>query len=111
MRQNQDVYKRQELYNAGIVTEALLGQGSSPAVLIRFKTADPLDIKGITLQFGDAYPVKLTIETDTEKNEYENTGPEFKTEDTFNNTTFMRITPTAVSYTHLCRRKTAEESS
>lgn len=83
-----------ELYNAGIVTEALLGQGSSPAVLIRFKTADPLDIKGITLQFGDAYPVKLTIETDTEKNEYENTGPEFKTEDTFNNTTFMRITPT-----------------
>lgn len=78
-------------YNAGIVTEALCGNGTEPGVMIRFYTEDPLDIKGMTLEFGDTYPVKFSIETDEGLVEYENDGPQFKTEDTFNNTTFMRI--------------------
>lgn len=82
---------RGNLFNEGIVTEALCGQGEQPGVLIRFNTADPLDIKGITLEFGPAYPVKFTIETDEGLHEYENDSHEFKTEDTFDNTTFMRI--------------------
>nr|WP_297935377.1 hypothetical protein [uncultured Lachnoclostridium sp.] len=81
-------------YNSGITTEELCGQGGQPAVLIEFNTADPVDIKGLTLEFGDAYPVKFTVQTDEGEFEYENGSSSFKTEDTFNNTTFMRIAPT-----------------
>lgn len=80
-------------YNAGMVTEALCGQGQQPVVVIRFNTADPVDIKGLTLELGEAYPVELTVETDEGIFNYENDSPTFKTEDTFNNTTFMRIYP------------------
>lgn len=79
-------------YNAGIVTESLCRNGVTPGVMIRFHTEDPLDIKGLTLEFGDAYPVRLTVETDEGVKEYENAGSKFATEDTFNNTTFMKIT-------------------
>lgn len=80
-------------YNSGIVTEELIGQGRASSVVIKFNTADPLDIKGITLTFGDAFPVRFLVETDEEVSEYENDAVEFNTEDTFNNITFMRITP------------------
>lgn len=79
-------------YNAGIVTETLCRNGATPGVMIRFRTGDPLDIKGLTLEFGDAYPVRLSVETNEGLTEYENAGSKFTTEDTFNNTTFMRIT-------------------
>lgn len=78
-------------YNAGIVTDAFCGNGSTPGIIIRFHTEDHLDIKGLTLEFGDAYPVRLVVETDEGVKEYENAGSKFATEDTFNNTTFMRI--------------------
>lgn len=85
---------KKSLYNAGIVTEAMCGQGESQTVNIRFDTADPVNIKGLTLDFGDAYPVKLTVQTDEGVFEFENNSRTFKTEETFNDTTFMRITPT-----------------
>ena len=78
-------------YNAGIVTEALCGLGEQPVVEILFHTPDPIDIKGLTLKFGETYPTKFAVETDEDIFEYENTSSNFKTEDTFNNTTFMRI--------------------
>ena len=43
--------------------------------------------------YDEAYPVELTVETDEGIFNYENDSPTFKTEDTFNNTTFMRIYP------------------
>lgn len=78
-------------YNAGIVTESLCRDGITPGITIRFHTEDPLDIKGLTLEFGDAYPVRLSVETDEGLTEYENAESKFTTEDTFNNTTFMKI--------------------
>ena len=84
---------KKSLYNGGIVTEELCGQGENPAVLIQFNTEDPLDIKGLTLEFGDAYPVKFTVQTDEGEFEYENSSSKFVTEDTFDGTTFMRIVP------------------
>ncbi len=78
-------------YNAGIVTEALCKEGATPGIMIHFHTDDPLDIKGLTLEFGDAYPVRLSVETDEGVTVYENAGSKFTTEDTFNNTTFMKI--------------------
>lgn len=79
-------------YNAGIVTEGFCGRGDTPVVILRFATEDPLDIKGLTLEFGDAYPVRFSVETDEGVIEYGNTGNIFQTEDTFNNTTYMKIT-------------------
>lgn len=79
-------------YNVGIVTEELCREGREPGILIRFHAEDPLDVKGLTLEFGDAYPVRLRVETDEGMTDYENDSPQFRTEDTFNNTTFMRIT-------------------
>lgn len=79
-------------YNAGIVSNALCRNGVAPRVMIRFRAEDPLDIKGLTLELGDAYPVRLVVETDEGVKEYENACSKFETEDTFNNTTFMRIT-------------------
>lgn len=81
-------------YNAGIITEELCGQGGQPAVLIQFNTEDPVDIKGLTLEFGDAYPVKFIVQTDEREVEYENGSSSFITEDTFDNTTFVRIVAT-----------------
>ncbi len=81
-----------EMYNAGVVTEKLCGQGDHPEVLIAFNSADSLDIKGITIDFGDCYPVEFIIETDEGSTTYQNVSRQFKTEDTFNNTTYMRIT-------------------
>lgn len=78
-------------YNAGLVTEAFCGLGEQPVVEILFHTPDPMDIKGLTLEFGETYPTKFAVETDEDVFEYENTSSNFKTEDTFNNTTFMRI--------------------
>lgn len=81
------------MYNGGIITEEFCGQGEEPAVLIQFNTADPLDIKGLTLEFGDAYPVRFTVQTDEGVFEYENSSSKFVTEDTFDGTTFMKIVP------------------
>ena len=81
------------LYNGGIITEKLCGQGENPSVLIQFNTEDPLDIKGLTLEFGESYPVKFEVQTDEGVFEYENATSKFVTEDTFDGTTFMRIVP------------------
>ena len=82
---------RMKLYNGGIVTEELCGQGEEPAVMIRFNTEDPVDIKGLTLDFGHLYPVRFAVQTDEGEFEYKNSSSKFVTEDTFDGTTFMRI--------------------
>lgn len=79
-------------YNAGIVTEELCKDGSRPSVLINFNTTDPVDIKGLTIQFGEMYPVEFTVETDEKTVTIENDGPLCRTEETYNNATYMRIT-------------------
>lgn len=73
--------------NQGIVTEALSG-----AIEIRFPL--PYDIKGLTIEFGRAYPIDFTIASD--KNTVEITGNaagHFVTESIFEGATFLRFTP------------------
>lgn len=82
---------KRELFNQGIVTEAICTGATTPAILFKFKTGDPLDIKGMTLEFGESYPSEFVIETDECANTYLNDSSTFKTEDVFNNTTFIRI--------------------
>lgn len=79
------------LYNGGIVTEDLCENGQQPEVIISFDTDDPLDIKGITIDFGDCYPSQLTIANDEGEMDYQNDSKIFRSEDPFNNSTYLKI--------------------
>jgi len=76
--------------NQGLVSKDLLGP-----IEIRFPIK--YDIKGLTIEFGKAYPVNFTIESDN--NTVEITGNEdghFVTEAIFNGATFLRFTPSTM---------------
>lgn len=76
--------------NQGIVTDELLG-----VIEIRFPTA--YDIKGLTVEFGKAYPVNFKIESDNHLVEITgNQGGHFVTEEIFDGATFLRFTPTSL---------------
>ena len=75
-------------YNSGMVTDALLG-----SIIIRF-TAEGIDIRGLTIDFGENYPIDFTIENDEGIHTYnDNDRSYWTTEDVFRNTSFFRITP------------------
>ena len=79
--------KRDVVLNAGLVTEKLLG-----AVEIRFPLA--LSIKGLTIEFGKAYPVDFSIESDQNTVQVEgNASGHFVTEEIFSDATFLRLVP------------------
>ena len=79
-----------EIYNNGIVTESLLG-----AVKIFFSGITGLDIKGLTIDFGEYYPVDFTIQNDSVTRTYTcNDKSYWVTEDVFNGTSYIIITPT-----------------
>lgn len=80
-----------KLYNNGIVTYALLGK-----IYISFGDVPALDIKGLTIDFGDCFPTKLTIENENAKYTYENDKRVFITEDVFDGTSRIIITPIAM---------------
>lgn len=75
-------------YNQGAVSNNLLGN-----IRITFNGTTDLDIKGFTIDFGDAYPTRFTITTDSVTKTYDNDSRYFKTEDVFNGTSYIRITP------------------
>lgn len=76
------------LLNNGIVSEELLG-----VIEIQFSTPF-LDIKGLTIDFGKAYPVDFIIESDNNTVTIEgNTRQMFITSEVFLSATFIRITP------------------
>ena len=54
-------------YNNGIVTNDILG-----AVYISFGGLVGLDIKGMTIDFGECYPTQFTIQSDSGTKSYEN---------------------------------------
>lgn len=73
--------------NQGIVTDRILG-----AVEIHFPVQH--DIKGLTIEFGKAYPVDFNIESDNGTVEITgNAAGHFVTEEIFTGATFLRIVP------------------
>lgn len=82
---------KRALYNQGLVTESICSSEVHPGVLFKFKRTDPLDIKGLTIEFGESYPSSFVVETDAGSTTYTCESAEFRTEDVFNNTTFIRI--------------------
>lgn len=75
-------------YNNGIVTHDILG-----AVYISFDGLVGLDIKGLTIDFGECYPTQFTIQSDSGTKSYENNKQLFTTEDSFDGTSYFIITP------------------
>lgn len=80
---------KQKFYNNGLVTEDILG-----TIYISFYGAGKYDIKGLTIDWGEYYPVDFTIENDNVKHFYSgNDKGYWKTEDVFNETSYFIITP------------------
>lgn len=77
--------------NQGIVTEELLG-----AIEIRFPIEH--DIKGLTVEFGKAYPVDFSIVSDNNRVEVKGNGAgHYVTEEIFAAATFLRFVPAAMA--------------
>ena len=77
-------------YNNGIVTNQLLG-----SIYISFNKILGLDIKGLTIDFGEYYPVDFSIENDSVTRYYtDNNKRYFVTEDVFDGTSYLIIKPT-----------------
>lgn len=77
-------------YNNGAVSDDILG-----SITISFEKEKSYDIKGLTIDFSDYYPVDFTIENDNRILSYTgNNKRNWTTEDSFDNTTFIRVTPT-----------------
>ena len=76
------------LYNNGIVTRDILG-----SVYISFGGLTGLDIKGLTIDFGECYPTQFTIQSDSGTKSYENDKQLFTTEDAFDGSSYFIITP------------------
>lgn len=75
-------------YNNGIVTNDILG-----AVYISFGGVVGLDIKGLTIDFGECYPTQFTIQSDSGTKSYENDKQLFTAEDSFDGSSYFVITP------------------
>lgn len=75
------------IHNNGIVSDECFG-----SILIEFGTVG-LDIKGLTIDFGECFPTSFTVENDSEIKQYKNTSRKWNTEDVFNGTSFFKITP------------------
>lgn len=76
------------IYNNGIVSEDILG-----SIYIDFG-GDSFDIKGLTIDFGEYYPVDFVIETNVITKQYsDNENRLFVTEEAFNNVSFFKIHP------------------
>lgn len=75
-------------YNNGIVTNDILG-----SVYISFGGLVGLDIKGLTIDFGECYPTQFTIQSDSGTKSYENNKQLFTTEDAFDGSSYFIITP------------------
>lgn len=75
-------------YNNGIVTHDILG-----AIYISFDGLVGLDIKGLTINFGECYPTQFTIQSDSATKSYENDKQLFTTEDSFDGTSYFIIKP------------------
>lgn len=78
-----------QFYNNGLVSNEILG-----AVYINFSGITDLDIKGLTIDFGEFYPVDFSIENDLGVHNFTgNNKRYFTTEDVFNGTSYFIIRP------------------
>lgn len=81
---------QQSMYNNGLVSAELFG-----SIYLSFHGEKGLDIKGLAIDFGDCYPVDFTVENDEGVYAYTGNNKSYwSTDDVFNGTSFLKITPT-----------------
>lgn len=80
-----------EIYNNGLVSNTLLG-----TFYIGFDGHIGMDIKGLTIDFGENYPTSLKVQTNAVTRTYTNAKQIFRTEDVFDNTNYIIITALAM---------------
>lgn len=79
----------QYLYWQGAVTQDING-----IITFRFDGYNALDLRGLTIDFGEYYPTEFTVTNGTVTYTYENDHPgEWTCEDVFDDTAFLTITP------------------
>lgn len=78
-------------YNNGIISNALKG-----TIYITFNNVDaPLNIRGLTINFGEYYPKKINIKTDNRSVDFDVTGSQaIITNENFDDTTYIAISAT-----------------
>ncbi|MDF2610037.1 MAG: hypothetical protein K0R92_1511 [Lachnospiraceae bacterium] len=80
----------------GYISNGIISQGPQ-SILINFIDLTSVNIKGLTIVFGDYYPVDFTIETDFDViTVTSNSSKRYTTDNLFENATFFRITATAM---------------
>lgn len=84
------------VYNQGIVSECICTDVTKPEVFIQFAVPQ-LDIKGLTIDFGESYPKEFSIETNLETKKYSLNTRFFLIEDVFENIDYMKIIPGTMS--------------
>lgn len=75
-----------QLNTNGIATDSIMG-------LVRIDFPQMYDIKGLTINFGSAYPTELQIETAEKTLDYSNDSSQFVTMDVLGDTDFIIIRP------------------
>lgn len=85
------------IYNQGIVSSEICTDMTKPEVHIQFGVPQ-LDIKGLTIDFGESFPEEFSIETNSEKRTYHSNTRYFVTEDVFEKTDYMKIIPVTMSH-------------
>ena len=78
-----------QLQNNGITTENVLQP-------IRIDFARTFSIKGLTLQFGSAYPTEFTVETEEKTLTYTNSSERFIITDVLGDTNYIIISPVSM---------------
>lgn len=80
--------KSEVIFNNGLISNELYG-----GILISFGFSG-LDIKGLTIDFGECYPTEFIIQTDNSSKTYsDNTLPRWSTEDVFLGVSYIKIIP------------------
>ena len=85
------------IYNQGLVIEEICTDTTKPEILFQFNISQ-LDIKGLTLDFGESFPEEFLIETNAETRTYLSNTRFFVTEDVFEKIDYMKIIPVTMSH-------------
>ena len=79
-----------DYHKCGIVNNTVINHANSGGICITFNGVSDLDIKGLSIDFGENYPTGLEIETNVGTTTYTNlTSRYFSTEDNFNGISYF----------------------
>lgn len=85
----------------GLVSADVFEEHALVSIIIKFGNYTDVSMKGLTIDFGDEFPLSFTIANDHVEYEYEKDAPGlFQCEDQFDNSSFIRITATEMFYGH-----------